>query len=221
MKIGERKKLKPIEVTFLLVILGVMMVGLYHYRDLFIKKSANMFDEVMKNTMDQAKKLGSGDLIETVREVITQEKKKEPETTEDSSVKDEPEKEADDKGEHEKKWADVRKSNSFVRGIEYINQGDDQKARECLAQAIADQQEAPEPHFWMGVSYLNTNQPQQAIPELEQAIKLSPENVEYLMNLGMAYFQSGDKEKSKEVLVKAQRIAPDNRLVQETLEWIR
>jgi len=41
------------------------------------------------------------------------------------------------------------------------------------------------------------------------------------MNLSMAYFQTGAKEKARQALMKAQKIAPDNRLVQETLAWLK
>ncbi len=220
MKIGERKALKPMEVVFLLIVIGGMMFGLYKYRALFLKKSANMFDEVMKNTMEQAKALSKGsEFAGLFREGLGLEQKTEhPEEIKKAGINKEF---SGGKRTTEKGEKSLKKAGNFIKGIEFINQGDDQKAIEYLSLAINDQENDPEPHFWLGVSYLNTKQPKQAIPAFERALEFAPDNVEYLMNLSMAYFKSGAKDKARQTLAKAQKIAPDNRLVKETLNWLR
>ncbi len=217
MKIGERKELKPLEVIFLIMIIGATGAGIYHYRDIFWKKSVNMFEEVKKSTMEQARQISTkGQILETMRDIVCS-KGPEHKTTEENL--EAPANEGVAEVMNGRK--ETKRTSNFVKGVDLINQGDDLRAQEYLRPAIIEQKNDPEPHFWLGVSYLNMDKPKQAIPEIEQAALLAPENIEYLMNLSMAYFQVGKKGKSKEILAVARKIAPDNQLVQETLDWLQ
>ena len=220
MKIGDRKELKSIEVIFLIVLIGVMIFGINFYSDIFWKKSANLFERVKQNTMEHAKKLRPQiDLLNMNKGIIDKdelmgsEKDKEsiksPKIVLDTEL---------DKNEDIENKGLRKRSNSFVDGIDSINRGDYNKAKEYLAQSAVEQKNDPESYFWLGVAHLNTDQATQAIKSFEQAIVLDPDNVEYMMNLSMAYFHAKDKQKSIKILEKALKIEPDNMIIKETME---
>ena len=129
--------------------------------------------------------------------------------------------ENDLKEKEDQKEREVKKKSNFIIGIDLVNQGEFKEALKYLELAKREQENDPESYFWTGGCYLNMNQPEKAVIELEQAVKLDSENIEYMMNLAMAYYQSGKKDKAKQILQKAQNIAPDNKIIKETMDWLK
>ena len=88
--------------------------------------------------------------------------------------------------------------------------GDDQRAQEAYATAIAMDGSRGEAYASLAALYMGQGRGDEAVPLLEKAVALDPKIALFQANLAVAYAMCGDSEKSEEALRQAEALKCEN-----------
>jgi len=109
----------------------------------------------------------------------------------------------------------------FEKGVDYINQGDYQRAIEEFNQVISIDSEYVDAYCGIGIAYLNQKKYKEAIEAFEKAIVLDPDEPIAYYLLGRAYEEIMNYEKAISAWNKFLALRPGGKRARRVRKHIR
>ncbi|HLV81152.1 MAG TPA: tetratricopeptide repeat protein, partial [Chthonomonadaceae bacterium] len=94
-------------------------------------------------------------------------------------------------------------------GQAYYAQGDYDHAIQAYRQMLAQQPQAPDPHYYLGLCYQQQNRPEEALQEWETVLRSHPDFQQTRLLLGQLYIRMGRAAEGERLLAEFRREKPE------------